>query len=103
VAVLEGKMIEMVYLIAKAGALVSLTTNNTSLNVNVVPSTDWNLVVATLVLGICALAVPLLTKWAERNIYEPKLKISFSLAPPYCHITRYTIDGARAGEHVYYF
>lgn len=50
-------------------------------------NTDWNLFFATIFLGLCALFVPYVSKWAERNVYAPKLKVLFKLEPPYCYKT----------------
>jgi hypothetical protein len=91
-------MIEMACLLTNEMASISPILNNTSLNINITPTTDWNLVFVTLFLGICALAVPPITKWVEHNMYAPKLEISFNDAPPYCHKTMY-----EGGQPVYYF
>ena len=91
-------MIEIICLVASTGALMSSPMNETSLVVNVTPSTDWNLIWVTLFLGVCALLAPPISKWVEHNMYAPKLEFSFRLAPPYCHRTRYN-----SGEPVYYF
>lgn len=81
-------MIEIICLVASTGALISPPMNETSLVVNVTPSTDWNLIWVTLFLGVCALLAPPISKWVEHNMYAPKLEFSFRLASPYCHRTR---------------
>lgn len=91
-------MLEAIYLIARTGSLIPIADNTSMLDISITPSTDWNLIWATLFLGLCALAAPPIAKWIEYNMYAPKLETSFNLAPPYCHITRYT-----SGESVYYF
>lgn len=103
---MDAKMIEMVYLIANTGASISRSAleNTSSLNINVIPSTDWNLIWATLVLGICALAVPIIERiW--HHLDKPNLNISFSLAQPNCQLTRCTIiqENQYSFEPFYYF
>lgn len=64
-------------------------------------NTDWPIVdatlflgLATLLLGLIAISAPFITKWTERVMYAPKLKIQFKLATPFCHKTkkRYSPD-----------
>lgn len=68
-------------------------------------NTDWNLVIATIFLGFCAILAPYISKWVERNVYAPKLIISFKLAPPFCHrtILRNTNESPVRKEPVYFF
>jgi hypothetical protein len=54
---------------------------------------------ATLILGAIALFGP---KWAECNLYAPKLKLLFELDPPFCHKTQWKAAGVDP-EPVYYF
>jgi hypothetical protein len=81
-------MIEIVNLIANTGAMInrSALDNTSSLNINVIPGTDWNLIFATLFLGICALSVPIIER-IERYFDKPKLNFSFKLAQPNCQLT----------------
>ncbi len=103
---MDAKMIEIVYLIANTGASISRSAleNTSSLNINVNSSTDWNLIFATIFLGICALLVPFIER-IERFIDRPKLNFSFRLAPPDCHLTKRMITrGTQISfEPVYYF
>jgi hypothetical protein len=58
--------------------------------------------IATLILGAIALLGP---KWAEYNLYAPKLKLLFELNPPFCHKTvwLWVEDKVNRSEPVYYF
>jgi hypothetical protein len=88
----------MFHILATPAALIQSLGNNLTLDVNVIPSTDVNLIFVTLLLGFCALLAPFITKYAEHHMYAPKLEFSFELDQPYCHKTVYT-----GGEPVYYF
>lgn len=92
-------MVDLVYQIANTLALInrSLMDNTSSLDINLVPSTDWNLIFATIFLGLCALLVPFLERYL-RYLYRPKLEFLFKLVPPNCHLTKYP-----PSEPVYYF
>jgi len=67
-------------------------------------ASDWVLIFTSLFLGTTALFVPLLAELVKRNVFAPKLHISFELAPPYCIRTYWrAINNPDFRELVYYF
>jgi hypothetical protein len=66
-------------------------------------STDWYLVSATVFLGLVAIFGPFINKIAERKMYSPKLEVKFKLAPPFCHLTQWSLHPPSPSEPVYYF
>lgn len=53
-------------------------------------TSDWVLVITTLILAFVALFVPYFAEILKRNLFKPKIESSFLLAPPYCHLTSWS-------------
>lgn len=101
--------------VALIGILIFIILGDITVINAVKSGTDQDLVnatyflgVATLFLGIIAILGPVISKWADRNIYAPKLRILFELSPPFCHQTKWRIKADPKSaqwrqEPVYYF
>lgn len=65
-------------------------------------TSDWVLIVTTLILAISALFVPYIAEWLKRKWFAPRLDILFENTPDLCHKTKIRqINGTL--EPDYYF
>jgi hypothetical protein len=59
----------------------------------IMSTSDWVLMICSVVLAATALGAPVLTEWLKRRFWAPRLVLDFDLKKPDCHTTQSNVGG----------